>query len=120
MLFTKSTFSSRLCRNFRCFFVPLLPISDNFILISPPFYTRISKISNVSICFPSTHYDWAHCQCVSVSVHSSGFSNIFRFLDERLAIVFMLIWYQMLCCTVRYGVLLDYSMTFRRLCAPRF
>jgi hypothetical protein len=113
MLFNKSTFSSRLCRNFRCFFVPLLPISDNlFLLYFTPEFPQLAMFQFV---FSSAHYEWAHYPCVNVSVHSSGFSNIFRFLGERLAIVFKLIW-----CVVRYGVLADCSMTFRRLCTPRF
>jgi len=69
-------------------------------LFLPHFTSAFPQLALFQFVFPSTHYDWAHCRCISVSVHSSGFSKIFLFLDERLTIVFTLIWYQMLCCRI--------------------
>ena len=118
MIFNKSTCSSRLCRNFRCFFAPLLSISDyNFIFIFPHFTSIFSQLARFEI-FSSTHYDWAHCRCISVPFHSSGFSNIFRLLGKVLPLFSR--WPGIRCCVVRYDVLVDCSMTFRRLCALWF
>lgn len=87
MLFNKSACSSRLCWNLRCFFIPLLSISDNFVFILPNFTPVFPLLAMFPFVFSPTHYDWAHCQRVSVSVHSSRSLIFFGFRSKGLPLL---------------------------------
>jgi hypothetical protein len=86
---------------FSLFFRPL-SFQFRIILYSflPHFTSAFPQLALFQFVLPSTHYNWTHCRCVSVSVLPSGFSKIFLFLGERLSVVFTLISYQMLYCRI--------------------